>query len=85
MLSLRPVYEAGCRSIQQIPSAATSLGSQSEWSRSGALATNPSDATGTSIRNVLTAIPCGRSWEAASTVRCSSAIFDIPYAMRPGK
>ena len=45
------------RSIQQIPSAATSLGSQSEWSRSGALATKPSDATGTSIRNVFTAMP----------------------------
>ena len=39
-----------------MPSAATSGGSQSEWSASGKLATKPSDATGTSMRNVFTAI-----------------------------
>ena len=56
---------AAARSIQRIPSAATSGGSQSEWSKSGSAARKPSDATGTSIRNVLTGMPCGR--------RCSAA------------
>ncbi len=84
MPSLWPVYVDGCSSIHTMPSAATSDGSQSEWSASGMLKTNPSDATGTSIRNVLTVMSNGRSWCAAETVRCSSAAFAIPYAMRSG-
>ena len=36
MPSLFPVYSGGWRSIQTMPSAATSQGSQSLWSRSGA-------------------------------------------------
>ena len=67
-----------------MPSAATSDGSQSEWSASGMLNTKPSDATGTSMRNVLTAMSNGRSWCAAETVRCSSAAFAMPYAISPG-
>ena len=42
-----------------MPSAATSDGSQSEWSASGMLNTKPSDATGTSMRNVFTAMSNG--------------------------
>ena len=68
-----------------MPSAATSGGSQSEVSASGKLATKPSDATGTSMRNVLTAMPSGASWCAADIVMCSSAALAIPYAIRPGK
>ena len=40
MLSSRPEYDAGWRSIQRMPSAATSHGSQSERSAPGVLATN---------------------------------------------
>src|SRR5207302_5396146 len=43
------VYEGGRSSIHRIPSAATSDGSQMEWSASGAFARNPSLATGTSM------------------------------------
>ena len=56
MPSLWPVYDGGWASIQRMPSAATSGGSQSEWSKSGSAARKPSDATGMSIRNVLTGI-----------------------------
>jgi hypothetical protein len=53
----RPVNSGGRASIHSAPSAATSVGSQSDLSSSGALATNPSDAIGTSIRKQLTAMP----------------------------
>ncbi len=76
--TLLPVYEGGWRIIQTIPSAASSVGSQSEWSISGKFAMNPSDATGRSMRNPLTEMPSPRSCAAADTVRCSSAILAMP-------
>src|SRR5438093_63034 len=37
------------------------------------------------MRKQLTAMPSPASWRAASTVMRSSAIFDMPYAIRPGE
>ncbi len=84
MLSRRPEYEAGCSSIHRTPSAATSHGSQVERSAPGVLATNPSDATGRSMRKQLTAMASCWSWRAKSTVRRSRATFEMPYDMSPG-
>ncbi len=50
MLSRRPEYFSGWRSIQRAPSAATSQGSHVERSTPGVLATKPSDETGRSMR-----------------------------------
>ena len=78
MLSSSPEYSTGCRSTQRIPSAATSEGSQSDWSSSGAFAANPSEKTGTSIRKQLTAIRWRCNCFATSIVARSRPTLAIP-------
>ena len=69
-----------------MPSAATSDGSQSEWSAPGML----SDEALRRDRHVDAErvdrdVERPRVGARRDTVRCSSAAFAMPYAIRPGK